>query len=102
MLKRNNYDDPRAQRVLPSVNDPTARGNYSCKVGNSIPTHDYEVQSKPLFLDVKCEYSPGFTFSASPSFFYEKPTRVKYGVVYFFPSLSPSLPVAYFSLCQRA
>ena len=51
--------------VLPSVNDPNvlvlqgvkkaARGNYSCRVGNGIPTHDYEVESEPIFLDVKCK-----------------------------------------------
>ena len=59
-------DDERANRVLPSVNDPTvlvlqgvkkaARGNYSCRVGNGIPTHDHEVESAPIFLDVKCKY----------------------------------------------
>ena len=53
--------------VLPSVNDPNvlvlqgvkkaARGNYSCRVGNGIPTHDYEVESEPIFLDVKCKYN---------------------------------------------
>ena len=58
--------------VLPSVNDPNvlvlqgvkkaARGNYSCKVGNGIPSYNYEVESKPVFLDVKCKYSTKFTF----------------------------------------
>ena len=57
--------------VLPSVNDPNvlvlqgvkkaARGNYSCKVGNGIPSYNYEVESKPVFLDVKCKYSNKFT-----------------------------------------
>ncbi len=32
-----------------------ARGNYSCRVGNGVPNHDFEVQSDPIFLDVKCE-----------------------------------------------
>ena len=55
----------RARMVLPSVNDPNvlvlqgvkkaARGNYSCRVGNGIPTHDFEVESDPIFLDVKCK-----------------------------------------------
>ncbi|XP_059088050.1 neural cell adhesion molecule 2-like [Tigriopus californicus] len=63
ILKQNRHDDPRARMVLPSVNDPNslvlqgvkkaARGNYSCRVGNGIPTHDYEVQAQPKFLDVK-------------------------------------------------
>ena len=54
-----------ARMVLPSVNDPNilvlqgvekeARGNYSCRVGNGIPNHDYEVESSPIFLDVKCK-----------------------------------------------
>ena len=58
--------------VLPSVNDPNvlvlqgvkkaARGNYSCRVGNGIPTHDYEVESEPIFLDVKCKYYQDLTF----------------------------------------
>ena len=66
ILKQNRNDDMRARMVLPSVNDPNvlvlqgvkkaARGNYSCRVGNSIPTHDFEVQSDPIFLDVKCKY----------------------------------------------
>ena len=66
ILKQNRDDDLRARMVLPSVNDPNvlvlqgvkkaARGNYSCRVGNGIPTHDFEVQSEPIFLDVKCKY----------------------------------------------
>ena len=66
ILKQNRNDDMRARMVLPSVNDPNvlvlqgvkkaARGNYSCRVGNGIPTHDFEVQSDPIFLDVKCKY----------------------------------------------
>ena len=59
--------------VLPSVNDPNvlvlqgvkkaARGNYSCRVGNGIPTHDFEVQSEPIFLDVKCKWKwPSYLF----------------------------------------
>jgi hypothetical protein len=65
VLKQNRDDDLRARMVLPSVNDPnvlvlqgvkkSARGNYSCQVGNGIPTHDYEVESHPIFLDVKCK-----------------------------------------------
>ena len=65
VLKQNRDDDLRARMVLPSVNDPNvlvlqgvkkaARGNYSCRVGNGIPTHDYEVESQPIFLDVKCK-----------------------------------------------
>ena len=57
----------RARMVLPSVNDPNvlvlqgvkkaARGNYSCKVGNGIPSYNYEVESAPVFLDVKCKYA---------------------------------------------
>ena len=52
--------------VLPSVNDPNvlvlqgvkkaARGNYSCRVGNGIPSYDYQVESPPVFLDVKCKF----------------------------------------------
>ena len=67
VLKQNRDDDLRARMVLPSVNDPNvlvlqgvkkaARGNYSCRVGNGIPTHDYEVESEPIFLDVKCKYN---------------------------------------------
>ena len=67
ILKQNRNDDMRARMVLPSVNDPNvlvlqgvkkaARGNYSCRVGNGIPTHDFEVQSDPIFLDVKCKYT---------------------------------------------
>ena len=63
--------------VLPSVNDPNvlvlqgvkkaARGNYSCRVGNGIPTHDYEVESEPIFLDVKCKYI--FTISFTEKYF---------------------------------
>lgn len=65
VLKQNRDDDLRARMVLPSVNDPNvlvlqgvkkaARGNYSCRVGNGIPTHDFEVESDPIFLDVKCK-----------------------------------------------
>ena len=64
-MKLNRDDDSRARYLLPSVNDPNvlvlqgvkkaARGNYSCRVGNGIPTHDHEVTSPPVFLDVKCE-----------------------------------------------
>ena len=66
VLKQKRDDDMRARMVLPSVNDPNvlvlqgvkkaARGNYSCRVGNGIPTHDFDVESEPIFLDVKCEY----------------------------------------------
>ena len=66
VLRQNQNDDIRARMVLPSVNDPNvlvlqgvkkaARGNYSCKVGNGIPSYNYEVESKPVFLDVKCKY----------------------------------------------
>ena len=66
-MRQNRNDDLRSRQVLPSVNDPNvlvlqgvkkaARGNYSCKVGNGIPTYNYEVESKPVFLDVKCKYS---------------------------------------------
>ena len=66
VLRQNRNDDLRARMVLPSVNDPNvlvlqgvkkaARGNYSCKVGNGIPSYNYEVESKPVFLDVKCKY----------------------------------------------
>ena len=66
VLKQKRDDDMRARMVLPSVNDPNvlvlqgvkkaARGNYSCHVGNEIPTHDYDVEREPIFLDVKCEY----------------------------------------------
>ena len=72
VLRQNRNDDLRARMVLPSVNDPNvlvlqgvkkaARGNYSCKVGNGIPSYNYEVESKPVFLDVKCKYSNNFTF----------------------------------------
>lgn len=65
VLRQNSDNDVRARLVLPSVNDPnslvlqgvkkSARGNYSCQVGNGIPNHDYQVQSEPIFLDVKCE-----------------------------------------------
>ena len=65
VLKQKRDDDMRARMVLPSVNDPNvlvlqgvkkaARGNYSCRVGNGIPTHDFDVESEPIFLDVKCE-----------------------------------------------
>ena len=66
-MRQNRNDDLRSRQVLPSVNDPNvlvlqgvkkaARGNYSCKVGNGIPTYNYEVESKPVFLDVKCKYT---------------------------------------------
>jgi hypothetical protein len=66
VLKQNREDDARARMVLPSVNDANvlvlqgvkkaARGNYSCRVGNGIPTYAHVVQSKPIFLDVKCKY----------------------------------------------
>ena len=65
ILKLNRDDDTRARYLLPSVNDPNvlvlqgvkkaARGNYSCRVGNGIPTHDHEVTSQPVFLDVQCK-----------------------------------------------
>ena len=65
VLKQKRDDDMRARMVLPSVNDPNvlvlqgvkkaARGNYSCRVGNGIPTHNFDVESEPIFLDVKCE-----------------------------------------------
>ncbi len=65
ILRQNREGDDRARLVLPSVNDPNvlvlqgvkkaARGNYSCTVGNGVPTYDYKVQSEPLFLDVKCK-----------------------------------------------
>ena len=32
-----------------------ARGNYTCRVSNGIPIQDYDVESQPIFLDVKCE-----------------------------------------------
>ena len=72
ILRQNRNDDLRARMVLPSVNDPNvlvlqgvkkaARGNYSCKVGNGIPSYNYEVESKPVFLDVKCKYFNKLTF----------------------------------------
>ena len=72
VLRQNRNDDLRARMVLPSVNDPNvlvlqgvkkaARGNYSCKVGNGIPSYNYEVESKPVFLDVKCKYFNKLTF----------------------------------------
>ena len=34
-----------------------ARGNYSCRVGNGVPTYAHVVESEPIFLDVKCELS---------------------------------------------
>ena len=34
-----------------------ARGNYSCRVGNGVPTYSHVVESEPIFLDVKCELS---------------------------------------------
>ncbi len=65
VLRQNRHDDPRARLVLPSVNDPNilvlqgvkraARGNYSCRVGNGVPTPDHEVTSQPIHLDVKCK-----------------------------------------------
>ena len=66
VLKQNRNSDPRARLVLPSVNDPgvlvlqgvkkAARGNYSCRVGNGVPTYSHVVESEPIFLDVKCEF----------------------------------------------
>nr|XP_040583949.1 nephrin-like isoform X1 [Lepeophtheirus salmonis] len=63
ILKKTRGNDIRARLVLPSVNDPSvlvlqgvkkaARGNYSCVVGNGVPSHDHVVQSQPVFLDVK-------------------------------------------------
>ena len=66
VLKQNRVNsDARARLVLPSVNDPgvlvlqgvkkAARGNYSCRVGNGVPTYAHVVESEPIFLDVKCE-----------------------------------------------
>ena len=65
VLKQKRNSDPRARLVLPSVNDPgvlvlqgvkkAARGNYSCRVGNGVPTYSHVVESEPIFLDVKCE-----------------------------------------------
>lgn len=86
-MRQNRNDDMRARMVLPSVNDPNvlvlqgvkkaARGNYSCKVGNGIPSYNYEVESSPEFLDVKCKY---VIISISPIFM----NTQKYSISYYF------------------